>query len=440
MLEEFKRYIKETLCLTGAEKMILAVSGGIDSVCMAYLFKNTGFTFAIAHCNYGLRGDESDSDELLIKQLADTFEVPFYSIHFNTKEYAQLQKVSIQVAARELRYSWFENLRRKFNYDFVAVAHNADDAIETFFINLIRGCGINGITGIKARNEHVLRPVLFAHRSEIVEFCTEHNISFRTDSSNLTDKYLRNRIRNSIIPDFEKEAADFKKTMNENLNRFDDAAKLYNFAVEKIISDILNTNEPNKHLVSISKLVESPSPKTILFETLKRYQFSGKTSEDVFFNLAGISGKTFFSNQFRLIKDREYLIICRLDQANDQKYYVDQDTLEIHEPYHMNFSFHDSDGYEFSINKSIADFDADQLVFPLMFRRWQHGDYFKPLGLRNMKKVSDYFTDKKLSLYDKENCWILTSAGEIIWLIGYRIDDRFKITDKTMRVLRVEII
>lgn len=440
MFSLFKSNLSENFGIRGHETFILAVSGGIDSVCMAHLFFDAGLKFSVAHCNYGLRGEESDGDELLVKQLAEKFEVPFYTIHFNTREYAQLQKVGIQVAARELRYNWFENLRRKYNYDYVAVAHNADDSIETFFINLARGCGINGITGIKALNGKVIRPLLFASRADIEAFCTEKKINYRTDSSNLTDKYLRNRFRNHMIPEFEKEIPDFKKIMHENLKRLEDASILYNYGIERIIYDIVDFSDANKILVSISKLLATPAPHTVLFEILKKYDFSAKTCDDVFSSLNGISGKTFASSRYRLVKDREDLILYPLNLENNQKFFIDADTVEIQEPFNMKFSFHSSERYEFSKNKGIADFDAEQLVFPLMLRRWQHGDYFRPLGLKSFKKLSDFFTDKKLSLYDKENCWILTSAGEIVWIIGHRIDDRFKITENTQKVYQIEVL
>ena len=435
-----QQFVNKNKLFHSSNKLVLAVSGGIDSVCMAHLIKKLGLDAAIAHCNFGLRGEESDNEELFVKQLAQDLSYPFHSIQFKTNEYAEIEGLSIQVAARNLRYNWFENLRKKLAFDFIAIAHNADDSIETFFINLMRGSGIHGLTGIRPKNELIVRPLLFASRQQIEMYCKQNNISFRNDSSNESDKYLRNKIRHTIIPSINEINPSFHATMGENLSRLSETEQLYNYAINNFIKQIIEVQLDGNIHISITDLDALPTPQTILFELLKKYNFSPSTCYEIYENRNGMSGQVYYSKTKRIIKDRELFIITDIEITKDSKTYIEANTAEIDFPVRLKFNTINGQGYEIINNNNIAAFDIDKLNYPLIIRKWHNGDYFKPLGLNGMKKLSDFFIDKKHSIAEKENTWLLVSANEIVWIIGQRIDDRFKITTDTQKVLEIEFI
>jgi tRNA(Ile)-lysidine synthase len=440
MLSRFKDYIKEKELLKPAGKVLLAVSGGIDSVCMLHLFQSVGIDATIAHCNFKLRSEESDQDELFVKTLAGEFNMQFHVMHFDTTGYAELQKISIQMAARELRYNWFENLRKLHGYSAIAVAHNADDAIETFFINLSRGTGIQGLTGIRPRNENIIRPLLFAYRSEIEEYCRINNLEYRVDSSNDSDKYLRNRIRHNIIPELLNINSSFKNNMTNNLSHLSDAEKIYNCFVEIFSNEAVENKKDGTTTISIEKLKKGPAPKALLYEIIKNYGFSSKTSSEIFDNINGEPGSIYFSSSKRLVKDRQYLIITDPEGIEGLDIYIGNDFTSLDYPVKLQFRFFEADSYEILNNNNIAAIDADKLVFPLILRKWHSGDYFQPLGMKGIKKISDYFIDSKLSITDKENTWILTSAGEIVWIVGMRLDERYKVSTATKMVYQISLV
>jgi tRNA(Ile)-lysidine synthase len=440
MQSRFLQFVYENNMFSKADKVLLAVSGGADSVAMAYLFYKAGIEAAIAHCNFRLRGEESDGDEIFVKEFASQLDMPYYVMHFNTEEYANLQKVSIQMAARELRYHWFENLRRMHGYKCVAIAHNADDAIETFFINLLRGTGLHGLTGIRPVNGNVVRPILFAFRNEIEKFCSQNNLHYRTDSSNNSDKYLRNQIRHELLPLFSKINPGFKLNMQDSFSRFADSERVFNAFIENFSEKTLVQQNDGSYTISIEVLKSSPAPKIILFELLKNFGFTSKSSMEIYENLDGESGGMYFSENFRLIKDRNSLIIDKAENKEDIKVYIDKDLSKLESPIQLSFSTHSADGFQISHDKNIASIDLDKIVFPLMLRKWQKGDFFQPIGMNGFKKVSDFFVDIKLSISEKENAYLLTSGGEIIWIVGMRPDERFKITSHTKEILLVNKI
>lgn len=439
MQKEFQQFIDSNNLCSNKNRLLLGISGGIDSICMFHLFRQLEFPIGIAHCNFQLRESESDQDEEFVKNLANQYDVPFFTIKFNTKEFAENEGISIQMAARDLRYDWFEEIREKHNYDYITIAHNRDDVVETFLINLTRGSGIKGLTGIKPKSGNTIRPLLYASRNEISEFIDKHNLKYREDSSNSSVKYSRNLIRHEIIPLFEKINSGFRETVIENISKLKDTETIYNASIDNARNSILRY-ENQKLLINLEKLNQLNPLSTYLYEILKPYGFSGAQSIDIINSLEGISGKQFFSATHRLIKDRNDLIIEEIHQIHNKIYYIDQDTENITSPINLNITKQElNDEFEITKSKDIGLFDLDKIEFPLILRKWKKGDYFMPLGMTNLKKLSDFFIDNKLSLIDKENTWILENCNKIIWIVGLRIDERFKISDKTTNILKIEL-
>ena len=438
MLTRFIDYITNNHLLNPEDKILLAVSGGIDSMVLLNLFAKTGFEMGIAHCNFQLRGLESDEDEDFVSKVAAKHTIPYFSKKFDTAEYARDLGVSIQMAARELRYLWFEEVRLAKNYDYIALAHNKNDVIETFFINVSRGTGIKGLTGIRNKQNKIIRPLLFATRREIEEYCSENKIQYREDSSNISTKYSRNKIRHHIIPEFEELNPGFYRTMYETIERLSEAEKIYAKAIEEKRKEVvIETRE--KVLIDIAKLKNLHPSATYLFEFLKPYQFPRQIIPGIIDALKGIPGKQFLSPTHRLIKDREHLIITEISMEEPKRFYIDDSTTSLTHPISLLLKrISRTSDFIIPPYPNIACIDYDKLNFPLMLRKWQKGDYFQPLGMDNIKKISDYFVDKKLSLPEKENTWILFSGAKIVWIIGQRLDDRFKVTEKTKEILQIE--
>ena len=440
MRSDFQIFIDSNKLCNNTDRILLGISGGIDSICMFHLFRQLEFPIGIAHCNFQLRGDESEQDEIFVRNLANEYDIPFFSKRFETKEIAEDEGISIQMAARDLRYDWFEEVRNKYDYNYIAIAHNKDDVIETFLINLTRGSGIKGFTGIKSKSEKIIRPLLFASRNVIVEYLNKNNFEYREDSSNSTVKYSRNLIRHEIIPLFEKINPSFRETIIENISRLKDAETIYIDNIQKTRESVVR-EENQRILLNLEKLKQLYPLSNFLYEILKPFGFSGSQVTDIIESLDGISGKQFFSSTYRLIKDRTDLIIEEISSINEKYYYIDIDTERLESPVKLNFSkFELNKDFEIIKDSQIGLFDLDIIEFPIILRKWKKGDYFMPLGMKNLKKVSDFFIDNKLSILEKENTWILESGNKIIWIIGYRIDERFKVTDITKNILKVTSI
>ena len=437
MQAKFLQYITQNSLCSKSNKILLGISGGIDSVCMFHLFRLSGFQIGIAHCNFQLRGDESDRDEQFVKNLADEFNIPFFSTCFNTAKIAESEGISIQMAARDLRYEWFEEIRNKYNYDYIAIAHNSDDVIETFLINLSRGSGIKGFTGIKSKSGNIIRPLLFASRKNIHDYINENKFEYREDSSNNSIKYSRNLIRHEIIPLFEKVNSRFRETMIENIARLKEAEKIYKNTITQNIESI-KWSENQKTYISIDKLKKLDSITTYLHEILNHLGFSNTQIQDIANSLDSTSGKQFFTLTHRVIKDRTELIIEENIAPNNKNYFIDYSNEKLEYPIKLDISkIEISDDFKITKDNNIGLFDLDLIDFPLTLRKWKKGDCFIPLGMNNLKKVSDFFIDNKLSLSEKENTWIIENGNKIIWIVGKRIDERFKITDKTKTILKI---
>jgi tRNA(Ile)-lysidine synthase len=441
MRKQFRAFINEKLTLSDQSKIILTVSGGADSVVMLKLFSELDYNLIIAHCNFHLRSSESDDDEKFTESLAKYYGIPYFKKDFDTVEYAQLNKVSIEMAARDLRYIWFEQLRQELDFDFIATAHHLDDVIETFFINLSRGSGIKGLSGIKIINGPIIRPMLFTNRDSISEFCKKEKLLFREDSSNQDINIIRNNIRHQILPLFKQLNESAIENILKSIENLNDSEKLANNEINRAKASIVSTYKQIIR-IDIEKLKKYTPVHAYLFEILNDYGFNNHQINNIEKISEESSGKLFYSKLHRLVKDRKELLISPVD-------YNEEFNLKIEE----NEKYKElPEGKKIFIKKILrtSDFiipnelasiaiDSDKIEFPLIVRKWEQGDYFYPLGMNKKKKLSDYFIDNKYSIIDKQNALLLISKMQIVWIIGNRIDNRFKIGEKTKNILLLSI-
>jgi tRNA(Ile)-lysidine synthase len=440
MLDQFRLFIRDNHLIRKSDKTLLTVSGGIDSVVMLDLFIKAGYRCGIAHCNFGLRGTESDEDEDFVRQLAYQYGIKFYFRRFDTEEYSEDQGISIQMAARKLRYDWFEKIRREQSFDLVATAHNQDDVLETFFINLSRGSGIRGLTGIKAVSGRIIRPMLFAPRTLIATYAKENSISFREDSTNASDKYIRNKIRHKILPLFEEINPSFRPVLMETIQKLRDAEAIYSDEINLRRNEIVQEKE-GIITISLDRIRDIPQRKTYLFEFLSEFHFTSRQISDIDESVNAASGKQFFSTTHRLVKDRSEMIITPIEDEVYRKFYVPEGTDRLFEPIHLEFIvIEKTPGFHIPPDPNIACLDYDLLAFPLLIRKWQSGDWFLPLGMKHRKKLSDFLVDQKISIVEKENQWLMLNNEDIIWVINQRIDERYKIGARTKQILMIKSV
>lgn len=435
MLEQFKSYLEENGIFSFESRLLLAVSGGIDSVCMAHLFHISGYKCAIAHCNFQLRGEESDADEAFVTSLASYLEMPLFVERFDVDERVKEKGISLQMAARELRYSWFEKLIREESFDYLATAHNKNDSVETFFLNLSRGTGIRGLTGIPGKKGYLLRPLLFASRLEISAFTTQHKIEYREDSSNLETKYRRNKIRHDVIPVMEQANPGFIETMWENMSRLGEINDIFLHAVEQARQELFHKKRGYSS-IEIIKLKSLSPLRTWLYELFSPFGFTRSQCEGIEKIMDAESGRRSISTTHQLFKDRDKLILVELEQNSFDRYYLDSPEKHSVLPFPMDLEVLDrKELTEIPKDPNIACLDCDEIQFPLTIRHWLHGDYFFPLGMSQNKKLSDFFVDNKIPIPEKQLTWIMASGKKIVWILGHRIDHRFRITEKTTRIL-----
>lgn len=440
LINSLQRYIKQHRLFTESDLLLVTVSGGVDSMVLLHSLLNLKYRCIVAHCNFGLRGAESDGDEQLVTSFCASHQIPLQTIRFETQTYAKQHKLSIQMAARELRYDWFRKTAHETGCTRIAVAHNANDVAETFFLNLTRGAGLRGLGGIAVTNDKIVRPLLFATRTEILAYAREFNIVFREDSSNSSDKYHRNRIRHRVIPELETINPAFIKNVGLTTTRLTELSDWLDGQLQNLREQVIEKRTDGMLAISIPQLKASQMSHTLLFEILSDFGFSSATIRDIDQTLDAESGKQFYSPEYRVVKDRDELIISPIADEPVTRFYLNESDSQIDSPIKMNLSIVDASQFTLIKNPRIACLDADKLSFPLLARRWKQGDYFVPLGMTQLKKVSDFFIDAKVSLVDKESAWIIDSGGTIAWIAGYRIDDRFKVTPETRRVLILEIL
>ena len=436
MKEQIQQYIIQHQLLSGEKPVVVGISGGADSVALLHILVSLGYKCIAAHCNFNLRGDESSRDEQFTTDFTQRLQVPLCKISFETNKYAQENRLSVEMAARELRYRWFEELLNTYDADAVAVAHHRDDSVETLLINLTRGSGITGLTGIKPKNGNVVRPLLCVSREDIYAYIENNGLEYVTDSSNSSDIYTRNFIRLKVIPLLEEINPSVKASLARTANHLYDASLIYNHSIEEARRVIIQNNR-----LSISALLSFPAPATILYEMLKSYGFSRTVCESIFTVLDKDSGKIFYSSTHRLLKDRSDLLIDVLSGEDNRAYQINLEDDNVDLPVELKPEIVViKEDYQIEKDKKFAYFDFDKLSFPLVLRHWQEGDWFVPFGMKGKKKISDYFSDKKFSLFDKEKTWLLCSGQDVIWIVGERTDNRYRIEKTTKRVLKLKFI
>ncbi|MDR0332234.1 MAG: tRNA lysidine(34) synthetase TilS [Dysgonamonadaceae bacterium] len=435
MLKKVQKYIHDNKLLSPHAKVIVGLSGGMDSVVMLDALMLLGYSCIAAHCNFHLRGEESNRDADFVKKWCESIEIPFVSTDFDTQKYAADKKISIEMAARELRYSWFETIRQQYDAEAIVVAHHKDDSVETVLLNLVRGTGIKGLSGILPKNGNIVRPFLCVTRKEIENYVAECELPFVFDSTNSEDVYTRNFIRLNIIPQLEELNPSVKDAIYRTSQNMAEAEKMYSSAVLIAKEKIFDGEK-----IDIFALKQTPSSMSVLFEILSPLGFNSSVIEYINRGLNAHSGKVFFSGKHRLIKSRDYFLLDPLvdKQENETSLYIDKTSQEISTPIRLNISIKEMP-VEIKKEKRFLYVDVEKLTFPLELRKWQSGDWFIPFGMKGKKKVSDYFTDRKFDLKEKENTWLLVSDQKIVWIVGERSDNRFRVTSKTNRVLVIEL-
>ncbi|PVX44435.1 tRNA(Ile)-lysidine synthase [Flavobacterium sp. 103] len=416
------------------KKLLLAVSGGLDSMVLLHLFQELNCDIAIAHCNFQLRGVESFGDQKFVQDYAEANEIPIFVTQFDTEAFAKDYKLSTQVAARELRYNWFYELLETEKFDYILTAHHADDNLETFLINLTRGTGLEGLTGIPVQNDRVIRPLLFLSRQEIENYAKVNNIQWREDSSNSSDKYVRNKIRHHLIPVLKELNPHFMTSFLKTEGYLQESLAMVEDAAIMIYQQVASEVENQIHF-DLNKLLQLPNYQSYLYQWLKEYGFTAW--EDIYDLVDSQSGKQVFAVDFRLLKDRDSLILSPIEDVADEiEFLVNENETEVKIP--LNMTFCKVADISVASNKTIF-VDADQLVFPLVIRKWKTGDVFLPFGMDGKsKKVSKLFKDEKLSLIEKENTWLLCSENRVVWVIGIRADHRFRTSNATKNILKIE--
>ncbi len=437
MLQQLLNHIGEhALCKT-TDKILLAVSGGLDSMVMFHMMRRAGFSVAVAHCNFQLRGKEADADEAFVRAACARWGVPFFVKRFDTADYARTQGISTQMAARELRYDWFDELLRAQRGDLLATAHHFSDVTEGVFLNLIRGTGIDGFSGVAVRKGNIIRPMLFATRKMIAAYAAGENVEWREDASNASDEYQRNFVRHQLLPRMEELNPAFESGFRDTRDRLLGARDLMHAYLEIFRHKAVEVRDDGTVRIDMLQVRASPSPGVLLWELIKdmdfRYDQCRKIVED------HQAGKIFTSATHRLVVDRTHYIIEHREPSTFESLVIEKDQRQAgRPPFVLSLSEVGRDGFELVKDSSLAQLDADRLTFPLVWRRWEAGDYFAPLGMAQDKKVSDFLIDLKIPFNSKADVTVLVSGRDIVWIVGLRISDRYKVTDATKRILLIK--
>lgn len=447
LLAQFSQHINSNFPFLKNKKLLVTISGGIDSVVLTHLLCQLKFDISLAHCNFHLRGQDSIKDENFVKELAEQLSMPVFIRSFATIEFAKKEKLSVQMAARKLRYNWFNLILEENELDYILTAHHADDNLETFIINTIRGTGLEGLTGIPDKNQNILRLLLPFSREQIEDYAKENSLIWREDSSNIEIKYVRNKIRHQVIPVLKELNPSLLNSFNKTLQNLKSSRHIIDDTIEKIKQKIVipldssdDEVESGIDRINIEKLKVFNDPKAYLYEILKGYGFT--EWNDVADLMDAQSGKQIFSATHRLVKDRDFLLLTKQypEDAEEISYTLDE-KIDIFEKDDLKLQFTKSNPpYPNRKNQNIVFIDKDKLKFPIVVRKWRKGDFFYPSGMQGKKKLSKFFIEKKMSILQKEKIWLLCSADKIVWVIGERLDERFKVTDSTKNILKIEYL
>ncbi len=438
MFKQFEINIKKNNLFTKTDKMLVAFSGGLDSAVLCDLLFKAGYNFELAHCNFQLRGNEANDDTTFCEDYAKSINSKCHTIYFNTKEYSLTNKLSIQMAARELRYNWFKELISENGYTYLLTAHHANDNAETLLVNLTRGTGIKGLQGIPEKKNNIIRPLLFATKENIKNYADKNKITFREDSSNQEVKYKRNFIRHQIIPELKKLNPALEETLNTSIHYFKQSAQIVAQFCEIKFNEMCK-EENNLLKINISLLLKEQQKETLLFEWLHFKNFKASQIEQLAHLLVedGSIGKEFESPTHELVVDRTDIIVKKKNsEILIHEFHINSLTETNHLPFTL--ILEEINKIDFSPNKNEIFITVTDNLFPLTLRKWKIGDKFKPFGMTGFKKISDYFKDQKLTKFEKEDAWILESNAQITWVVGYRMDDRFKVTDESIKILSIK--
>jgi tRNA(Ile)-lysidine synthase len=438
-LQSFLKFIEQQGLFTNDSYILAAVSGGRDSVLLAHLLKQAGFNFGIAHCNFQLRPAEALAEQQFTQNLAQSLAVPFHTVSFETKTYATQKGISTQMAARDMRYQWFNEVSHTSGYTHIAVAHHQNDSGETILLNLTRGTGIAGMHGILPKNGNIVRPLLFLSRDEIDQIVTENQLAYMEDSSNASSKYARNKIRLEVIPKLKELNPNLEATFNDNLERFRELEVLLQQRLHELKPQLLVPYGDDLHL-DIALIKNLVPQRLLLFGVLNPFGFSAQVIDDVISALDKHAGRSFEAAGYSLVLDRDKLILSPRNKPMPQPVLINKtDTLANFGAYRLNL-LHDDSPLIVKDNPMALSVDAEKLVFPLTLRAWQEGDYFYPLGMKGRKKLSDFFVNEKIPLGKKNEIPLLVNGNnEIIWVAGYRPDDRYKVSAHTKKVIIFEL-
>lgn len=432
-------YIASHKLLDNDRPVIAGLSGGADSVALLAILKQLGYDVIACHCNFMLRGDESMRDRNHAARIAAELDVPFCETTFDTTTYARNNGISIEMAARELRYRWFEEMRIRYNADAIAVAHHRDDNVETLLLNLTRGTGIAGLTGMKPRNGHIVRPLLEISRQEILAFLMRHNLTYVNDSTNAETLYTRNKIRLEVLPLLRTLNPAVDESIERTINNLAESEKIYRYAIGQLQEKVCHT-KGDTFYIDITQLQATPSPEALLFEILAPYGFNASQITDILVCCdTPQPGKIFIGTNRRLICDRKTLIVSRLTENTTELPVATWDKGETHNAAGISISYHPAEGFVIPRSPLYACFDADRLHYPLTLRHWRKGDTFAPFGMRGRKKISDFFSDNKMSIIEKEEQLLLCDTTEILWVVGRRAASTARITPHTRHILLVSI-
>lgn len=439
LLKKFQENWQHNGFATMQQPVLLAVSAGADSMVMAHLFLQSNIPFAVAHCNFQLRGEEAGKDEELVRNWCAMNNIDFYNVRFDTAAKVEQWKKGVQETARILRYEWLEQIRIQHNYAAIATAHHANDNAETLLMNLFKGTGISGLHGILHRNGHIIRPLLFAAKKDITDYAQQHNVPYREDASNASDKYTRNDIRLNILPVIEKSFPNVISSLNNSIQRFAEAEELYKKAIEQERKKLVEQRGKD-YYIAVRKLEKRQPLHTICYELFKPFGFATGQVQDIIGLLSSGSGHYLTSPTHRIIRDRDFLIITLFDTRQADFITIEDIPVTLKAGDRQYKFKYAPVPAEIPANEKIAYVDVAKLEQPLILRRWKQGDYFYPLGMgMKKKKLSRYFIDKKIPLHEKENVWVLESNKRIVWVAGHRLDERFKLRPGTREVLMITV-